>query len=141
MERYRADSRPVCPSSCPVCQSADICGSSNVPGVALYFYTLSSLRNYLASIPYFAGSIPFQTVSLPTPTSSRQASSSTSTLVRLNSQGNLLAGAIARSSVGFILNPITVIKARYEVGIPCFSLSIPPSRIANLKSFTRYEPY
>jgi hypothetical protein len=37
--------------------------------------------------------------------------------VRLNSQGNLIAGAIARTWVGFLLNPVTVIKARYEVSL------------------------
>lgn len=40
--------------------------------------------------------------------------------MKLSVPGNLIAGAIARTSVGFVLNPITVLKARYEV---CFSLT------------------
>lgn len=40
----------------------------------------------------------------------------TSALPKLNSQGNLVAGAVARTSVGLVLNPFTVLKSRYEVG-------------------------
>ncbi|GFZ50798.1 hypothetical protein JCM24511_08556 [Saitozyma sp. JCM 24511] len=109
----------------------------NVPGVAMYFYALSAIRGELSQIPYFAVS---QSSSPPSPSRSSAAippsaspSSSASTilsspssasssksrtshtaLVKLSSQGNLLAGAIARTSVGFVLNPITVVKARYE---------------------------
>jgi solute carrier family 25 protein 38 len=43
------------------------------------------------------------------------ARSSSSTLPKLSSQGNIVAGAVARTSVGFVLNPITVLKSRYEV--------------------------
>lgn len=75
---------------------------SNVPGVAIYFYALSTIRTELSLIPYFQNQ-------------SDPSSSSQSALVRLSSQGNLVAGAIARTSVGFVLNPITVLKARYEV--------------------------
>ncbi|CAD6568482.1 MAG: hypothetical protein TREMPRED_004554, partial [Tremellales sp. Tagirdzhanova-0007] len=90
----------------------------NVPGVALYFYTLSSLRTRLSQTPYFA--MPFQPLTSPSSSSPSSSSSGsappsrTSTLVRLSSTGNLIAGAIARTSVGFMLNPITVLKARYE---------------------------
>ena len=38
-----------------------------------------------------------------------------SVLPKLSSQGNLLAGAVTRVAVGFILNPFSVIKARFEV--------------------------
>ncbi|GMK53744.1 hypothetical protein CspeluHIS016_0103300 [Cutaneotrichosporon spelunceum] len=73
----------------------------NVPGVALYFYMLSAIRHELALVPYF----------------SRTTASSEgkrSALAQLSSSGNLVAGAVARTSVGFVLNPITVIKARFE---------------------------
>ena len=46
------------------------------------------------------------------------ARSSSSTLPKLSSQGNIVAGAVARTSVGFVLNPITVVKSRYEVSCP-----------------------
>ena len=38
-----------------------------------------------------------------------------SVLPSLTSQGNLLAGATARVAIGFLLNPFSVLKARYEV--------------------------
>ncbi|WWD19230.1 hypothetical protein CI109_103688 [Kwoniella shandongensis] len=82
----------------------------NVPGVAIYFYSLSSIRNRLSLIPYF--SIPL--VSPLLPPSSATGSKSRSAIVKLSSGGNLVAGAIARTSVGFVLSPITVIKARFE---------------------------
>lgn len=80
---------------------------SNVPGVALYFYTLTSIRTELSYLPFFSTTIP-----TPAASSTNQ---SRSTLVKLSVTGNLMAGAIARTSVGFMLNPITVLKARYEV--------------------------
>jgi solute carrier family 25 protein 38 len=76
--------------------------SSNVPGVALYFYMLSAIRHELTLIPYFARA-------------SATGEGRRSALAQLSSTGNLVAGAVARTSVGFVLNPITVIKARFEV--------------------------
>ncbi|KAK8854630.1 hypothetical protein IAR55_003369 [Kwoniella newhampshirensis] len=85
----------------------------NVPGVAIYFYSLSSIRNRLSMIPYF--SIP---VRIPLSASKSELATgggrSRSAIVKLSSGGNLVAGAIARTSVGFVLSPITVIKARFE---------------------------
>jgi hypothetical protein len=80
----------------------------NVPGVAIYFYALSAIRTELSYIPYFQN-LPPPSLSSSTEPNSRSA------LVKLSLQGNLIAGAIARTSVGFVLNPITVLKARYEV--------------------------
>lgn len=45
----------------------------------------------------------------------RQPSNNGSVLPKLSSQGNLLAGALARTTVGFVMNPFTILKARYEV--------------------------
>ncbi|BEJ14018.1 hypothetical protein CspHIS471_0311920 [Cutaneotrichosporon sp. HIS471] len=73
----------------------------NVPGVALYFYMLSAIRHELALVPFFART-----------TASNEGKRSA--LAQLSSSGNLVAGAVARTSVGFVLNPITVIKARFE---------------------------
>lgn len=78
--------------------------SRNVPGVALYFYMLSSFRAELAQIPYFARA-----------RAGAGSDRSRSALTQLSSGGNLLAGAVARTSVGFVLNPITILKARFEV--------------------------
>ena len=63
----------------------------NVPGVSIYFYTLSFLRQTLL------------------PKATRQAHSSQYvTLV------NVSAGMLARAGAGFILMPISVIKVRFE---------------------------
>ncbi|KAK1927288.1 mitochondrial carrier domain-containing protein [Papiliotrema laurentii] len=90
----------------------------NVPGVAFYFYTLSSIRTELSYIPFFQTVVPVAPASLAASSSSSVSNtdirSSRTTLVKLSVPGNLVAGAIARTSVGFVLNPITVIKARYE---------------------------
>lgn len=40
-----------------------------------------------------------------------------SVLPKLTVQGNLLSGATARVGVGFLLNPMSVLKARFEVRI------------------------
>ncbi|KAI0366224.1 solute carrier family 25 member 38 [Pilatotrama ljubarskyi] len=75
----------------------------NVPGVALYFTGLNQFRAFLATSPYFA------------PLRAPSASSySSSTLPKLTPQGNLLAGAVTRVAVGLVLNPFSVLKARYE---------------------------
>lgn len=82
---------------------------SNIPGVALYFYSLTTLRQQLALVPAFA----------LTPSSlSPSSTPSTSALPKLSSHGNLIAGAVARVGVGFVLNPFSVLKARYEVRHP-----------------------
>ncbi|GJJ07804.1 hypothetical protein Clacol_002009 [Clathrus columnatus] len=73
----------------------------NIPGVALYMSSLNQVRSLMASMPYF-------TVYRPT------HSSTSSALPVLTVQGNLFAGAITRSSVGILLNPFTILKARYE---------------------------
>lgn len=54
-------------------------------------------------------------------------SSHSSTLPKLSSQGNLLSGAVARVAVGFVLNPFTVLKARYEVHTSSFARRELPS--------------
>ncbi|KAF8432535.1 mitochondrial carrier domain-containing protein [Boletus edulis BED1] len=74
----------------------------NVPGVALYFTSLTHLRSIMARSPHF---------SVPTVTTS---GGKKSVLPKLTNQGNLLAGATARIAVGFLLNPFSVLKARFE---------------------------
>lgn len=73
----------------------------NVPGVALYFYSVTELRRILALKPVRYLSTPIQHAG--------------GDVAKATSTGNLLAGATARVCVGFILCPITVVKARFEV--------------------------
>ncbi|KAF9268384.1 solute carrier family 25 member 38 [Marasmius fiardii PR-910] len=80
----------------------------NVPGVALYMTSLTQLRTFMASSPYF---------SRVKVISEDKKHSHSSVLPKLTSQGNLLSGAIARVSVGFMLNPLSVLKARFESNI------------------------
>jgi solute carrier family 25 protein 38 len=44
-----------------------------------------------------------------------ESSNHGSVLPTLTSEGNLVAGATARVGVGFLLNPFSVLKARFEV--------------------------
>ncbi|KAG8218247.1 solute carrier family 25 member 38 [Butyriboletus roseoflavus] len=74
----------------------------NIPGVALYFTSLTRLRLVMARSPRF---------SVPTIAKTEDAKS---VLPKLTNQGNLLAGATARVGVGFLLNPFSVLKARFE---------------------------
>lgn len=87
----------------------------NVPGIAMYMTGLSRVRSAMANSPYF--------------TSIRTTSPSehSSTLPRLSTTGNLIAGATTRVGVGFILNPFSVLKARYEshmYSYPSFSTAL-----------------
>ncbi|KAG8851972.1 hypothetical protein FRB96_008987 [Tulasnella sp. 330] len=72
----------------------------NVPGVAIYFYSLQALRQRLTQVSTF-GVI---TVDKSNP----------SALPKLSPQGNLVSGVVARLGVGLLLNPFSVMKARFE---------------------------
>ncbi|WFD01144.1 hypothetical protein MYAM1_003905 [Malassezia yamatoensis] len=78
----------------------------NVPGVAAYFYTINELRWLVA-----VWQVPLLSVRGATQVATSQKSSK---LARLSTTGNLLTGAAARVAIGFFLNPITLVKARYE---------------------------
>ena len=79
----------------------------NVPGIALYMTGLTQLRAYMAETQYFA--------SVKKRGDEQSQNKTTSVLPVLTMQGNLIAGATLRVFVGFLLNPISVLKARYEV--------------------------
>lgn len=76
----------------------------NVPGVAMYMASLTQLRTLMARSPHFAR------VRTGVPPNANG-----SVLPTLTSQGNLFAGATTRVAVGFLLNPFSVLKARFEV--------------------------
>ncbi|GLB33301.1 putative mitochondrial carrier [Lyophyllum shimeji] len=75
----------------------------NVPGVALYMTTLTQLRTLMATSPYLS---MFR--------AQMHNGKKSSVLPTLTPAGNLLAGATTRVAVGFLLNPFSVLKARYE---------------------------
>jgi solute carrier family 25 protein 38 len=77
--------------------------ASNVPGIALYLTSLSQVRGFMAVSPLFAV------------VQKRDPQRYSSILPVLTSSGNLLAGATTRVAVGFVMNPLSVLKARYEV--------------------------
>lgn len=72
-------------------------------GSALYFAGLNAIRSSAAKVPILAAS-----------TATTSGNGGSSGLVKLSNTGNMLAGAIARASAGFVLMPLTIIKVRYE---------------------------
>ncbi|KAF8604468.1 mitochondrial carrier [Ceratobasidium sp. AG-I] len=90
----------------------------SVPGVAVYFYALQSVRTRLARIP-----------SLAAPTNS-QAGDKGSALPKLSARANLVSGACTRVAVGFLLSPLAVLKARFESG--AFAYTSIPHGLASL---------
>ena len=91
---------------------------SNVPGVAMYMTSLSQFRALLASSPYFVSKGP-------------QYQAGGSVLPKLSNHGNLLAGAVTRVAVGFVLNPFSVLKARYEVCVAHLDSFLRKSNVFN----------
>ena len=75
-------------------------------GSALYFGMLNQMRQYAAKMP----TIPIPVVSGDV----KPKASSSSALPKLGNLANLTTGAMARVSAGFIMNPVTVLKVRYE---------------------------
>ena len=73
-------------------------------GSALYFGMLNQMRQYAASLP----AIPIVSGEV------KPAKGSSSSLPKLGNVANLTTGAFARVAAGFIVNPVTVLKVRYE---------------------------
>ncbi|KAH9950135.1 solute carrier family 25 member 38 [Amylocystis lapponica] len=96
----------------------------NVPGVALYFTGLNYSRALLATLPHF-------TVAKPA------AVHGGSVLPKLTNTGNLVAGAVTRVSVGVLLNPFTLLKARYESNM--YAYKSLPSALGELARSGRTE--
>jgi hypothetical protein len=82
---------------------------SNVPGVALYYTSLQQVR-YI-----FAAAFPWAVAKRK---QSQSANGKVSTLPVLSHGGNMAAGALTRTAIGLVLNPLTIVKARFEVGRP-----------------------
>ncbi|GAA5870145.1 hypothetical protein JCM8547_006900 [Rhodosporidiobolus lusitaniae] len=82
----------------------------NVPGVSLYFLTLSRFRTLVGRSDFFRAS---------------GASASTGGKVKLTTAGDLLVGSTARTGVGFLLMPFTLLKTISES-----SLTLPATAIS-----------
>ncbi|OAV96537.1 hypothetical protein PTTG_00984 [Puccinia triticina 1-1 BBBD Race 1] len=80
----------------------------NVPGIAVYFFGLAQLRTSMSSLSLFAQQEP------PTPLGLLPPRPTTNILPTLTPTGDFFAGVLARTSVGFVLMPITVVKTRFE---------------------------
>ena len=76
-------------------------------GSALYFSTLSSLRQLVATNAAYAST-------LTGGAAAQDVKRRSTVLPKLSNTQNLLTGATARVLAGFILMPMTVIKVRYE---------------------------
>lgn len=79
-------------------------------GSALYFGGLNALRQHVArahASGILGGSLNTLNVRSPGVPSS-------SSLPKLSNTANLVTGAVARASAGFLLMPMTIIKVRYE---------------------------
>ncbi|KAG9125559.1 hypothetical protein FRC07_007099 [Ceratobasidium sp. 392] len=87
----------------------------SVPGVAIYFYALQSVRGRLAQIPSLAAPV---------------AGDKGTTLPKLSARANLVSGACTRVAVGFLLSPLAVLKARFESG--AFAYTSIPHGLASL---------
>ncbi|KAK4560451.1 hypothetical protein LTR86_005647 [Recurvomyces mirabilis] len=73
-------------------------------GSALYFGMLNQMRQYAAQLP----AVPVVAGEL------QPVKASSSSLPKLGNVANLTTGALARVAAGLIVNPITVLKVRYE---------------------------
>ncbi|KAK3672656.1 hypothetical protein LTR78_007468 [Recurvomyces mirabilis] len=73
-------------------------------GSALYFGMLNQMRQYAAQLP----AMPVVAGEL------QPVKASSSSLPKLGNVANLTTGALARVAAGLIVNPITVLKVRYE---------------------------
>ncbi|KMQ42066.1 mitochondrial carrier protein [Trichophyton rubrum] len=78
-------------------------------GSALYFSSLNTLRQSVAIVKLHTK----RDNGSSTPNSSA-SSPRTSALPKLSHSANLLTGAVARVSAGFVMMPVTVLKVRYE---------------------------
>lgn len=73
----------------------------NVPGVSMYFLTLSKLRTLVGNVQFFQANPSISYTSTPAK-------------IKLTTSGDLLVGSTARTGVGFLLMPFTLMKTISE---------------------------
>lgn len=75
----------------------------------MYFYSVSEVRGMLAR-----SQIPVLSLLDEDKIGREDGAGTGGTLARLTVVGNLASGAVARVAVGFVLSPVTIVKARFE---------------------------
>ncbi|GAA5893969.1 hypothetical protein JCM8208_001294 [Rhodotorula glutinis] len=90
----------------------------NVPGVSLYFLSLSRLRTFMGNTTLFRP----KGAPLPAP----------GTKAKLTPVGDLLVGSTARTAVGFVLTPFTLLKTISES-----TLSLPASSTSSARTLVK----
>jgi len=80
----------------------------NVPGVSMYFLTLSKFRQVVGNIQFFRQDKGLTTLGKG------------GGKVKLTTSGDLLVGSTARTGVGFLLMPFTLMKTLSEVKKPLY---------------------
>jgi len=97
--------------------------------------SLTQLRTFMARSPYFARIKKYP--------DSAGSNRNSSVLPSLTSQGNLFAGATTRVAVGFVLNPFSVLKARFEVRlaslIHLFCLPLKSDKQSNIYAYQSFS--
>ncbi|KAF9640063.1 solute carrier family 25 member 38 [Lasiodiplodia theobromae] len=83
-------------------------------GSALYFTTLNALRTSVAKSEALIHQNSTTATAGQPPQQQHGGGTSSSSLVKLSRLGNLMTGAVARASAGFVMMPVTVIKVRFE---------------------------
>ena len=82
----------------------------------MYFLTLSKLRSLVGNVKFFQAT-PSSTITAATKTNKNGK-------VKLTTSGDLLVGSTARTGVGFLLMPFTLMKTISEVSVATISLSL-----------------
>ncbi|GAA5837148.1 hypothetical protein JCM5353_007172 [Sporobolomyces roseus] len=96
----------------------------NVPGVSMYFLTLSKFRQVVGNIQFFRQDKGLTTLGKG------------GGKVKLTTSGDLLVGSTARTGVGFLLMPFTLMKTLSEstLSIPSNSTNNRPSTFTSLRT-------
>lgn len=94
-------------------------------GSALYFSTLNSIRQRLAHSSWVRTDRPDSTAlpsgDAPNPSMARGNDARSTALPKLPASLNILAGAVSRTAVGFVMMPITVLKVRFESSVYAYT--------------------
>ncbi|GAA6060280.1 hypothetical protein JCM10212_003980 [Sporobolomyces blumeae] len=109
----------------------------NVPGVSMYFLTLSKLRTVVGNVAVFRADRGAGLVdSRIAPSPGGGGGGGRGGKVKLTTAGDLIVGSTARTGVGFLLMPFTLLKTISEssLTLPTSSTSRRPSTFSSLRT-------